>query len=539
MTSAASRVGEPPTMSELTISETDDPRVVEEAATSDYSLHVVPRTWRLGRLSLAMAWSSLLTAMFWIVFAATVALAVGTRDALIGIALSVVVYGAINGVLSVAAARTGLTVALLSRSMFGYFGASLATAVFAAGAIYFAIFEASVLAIAFQTHFGGSLNTWYLVMAAVSVPIVLGGVRVWLDKLNAVLLPIFLGGMIAAVIWAVVEYDYDGSWATYQPTSTAGIAGPGWWFAFTAYMGVWLSMFYTFDFARLGKVEEARSNGFWVFGPPYWLFTLLVNGVVGIFLAQTIPTEGGVSEASVVIGIVQMMGWAGLLFVLATQIKINSANVYLASTNLQSFFSRALRITLPRSVWTVAIGVVMYVVMRTDVFSFILKALQYQGAVVVGWVAIALVQLAYFRRGGRDETSFEFRPGRVPGMNPGGLVSWTVGSAIGVYLIADGEPTGVTWALPITFVICGGLYAAALAAARPSWFVTLRANDPRLEVADAWEQRILCGDCDRSYVAIEMDRRPEPGHDPICSQCATGYGFHRAAQHEARGVASA
>ena len=95
------------------------------------------------RVALALAWSSLLTAMFWIVFAATIALAVGTRHALIGIALSVAVYGAINGVLSAYAARTGLTVALLSRSMFGFHGASLATAIFAAGAIYFAIFEAS------------------------------------------------------------------------------------------------------------------------------------------------------------------------------------------------------------------------------------------------------------------------------------------------------------------------------------------------------------------------------------------------------------
>jgi purine-cytosine permease-like protein len=537
VTSTATPEAQPQAPAGLTITETDDPRVVEEAASSDYSLHVVPRTWRLGRLALAMAWSSLLTAMFWIVFAATVALAVGTRDALIGIALSVIAYGAINYVLSVAAARTGLTVALISRSMFGYFGASLATAVFAAGAIYFAIFEASVLAVAFQVHFGGSLNTWYLVMAGVSVPIVLGGIRVWLDKLNGFLLPLFAGGLIAAVIWAVAEFGYDGSWASYEPESTAGIAGPGWWFAFTAYMGVWLSMFYTFDFARLGKVEEARSNGFWLFGPPYWLLTLLVNGVVGIFLAQAIPTEGGVSEASVVVGIVQMMGWAGLIFVLATQIKINSANVYLASTNAQSFFSRALRITLPRSIWTVAIGVVMYVVMRTDVFSFILKALQYQGAVVVGWVAIALVQLGYFRRRGQDETAWEFRPGRVPGINPGGLTAWVVGSAVGVYLIAHGAPTGVTWALPATFALSGGLYAVALALARPAWFVTTRPNDPRLEVPDPWQQRILCGSCDRSYVAVEIDREPDGEHRPICSQCATGYGFHRAAQQEARAVA--
>jgi len=523
-----------PVPAPLTISETDDPRVVAEASTSDYALHVVPRTWRLGRFALALAWSSLLTAMFWIVFAATIALAVGTRDALIGIALSVVVYGAINGVLSVYAARTGLTVALLSRSMFGFHGASLATAIFAAGAIYFAIFEASVLAIAFQTQFGGSLNLWYLVMAAVSVPIVLGGVRVWLDKLNGVLLPLFVAGLVAAVVWAIAKYGYDGSWFTQKPASTAGISGPGWWFAFTAYMGVWLCMFYTFDFARLGRVDEAPSNGFWVFGPPYWLVTLLVNGAVGIFLASTLPTAGGVSEASVVVGIVQLMGWAGLIFVLATQIKINSANVYLASTNTQSFFSRALRIELPRSVWTVLIGIVMYVVMRTDIFSFILKALQYQGTVVVGWVAIALVHLAYFRSRSHSDTPFEFRPGRVPGFNPGGVLAWAVGSAVGIVLIAGGSSFGGTWALPGAFVLSGAIYAAALVAARPGWFVTARPDDPRDEAGDLWGTHVLCATCDRSYLAVEMDRRPDGDHEAICAQCATGYGYHHAAQQQAR-----
>jgi len=79
------------------------------------------------------------------------------------------------------------------------------------------------------------------------------------------------------------------------------------------------------------------------------------------------------------------------------------------------------------------------------------------------------VQLAYFHRGGQDETAWEFRPARVPGMNPGGLIAWAVGSAVGVYLIAAGTPTGVTWALPITFALSGGLYAGALLLARPTW----------------------------------------------------------------------
>ncbi len=40
----------------LQVTREDDPRVLEEAATEDYSLHVVPRTWRMDRGKLTMAW---------------------------------------------------------------------------------------------------------------------------------------------------------------------------------------------------------------------------------------------------------------------------------------------------------------------------------------------------------------------------------------------------------------------------------------------------------------------------------------------------
>jgi len=95
-----------------------------------------------------------------------------------------------------------------------------------------------------------------------------------------------------------------------------------------------------------------------------------------------------------------------------------------------------------------------------------------------------------------------------------------------VYLIAAGTPAGVTWALPITFALSGGLYAAALVLARPGWFVTARPHDPRLKVTDPWLQRIRCHACERAYVAVEMDQKPDGDHEAICSQCATGCGHH-------------
>src|SRR5919197_4603286 len=94
----------------LQVSEFDDPRVVEEAATEDYSLHVVPRTWRMDRGKLTMAWYGVMTAFFYSYFAAFIALAYGTVNALIGIGLTVVAYSLVNTVILRAATQSGLTV---------------------------------------------------------------------------------------------------------------------------------------------------------------------------------------------------------------------------------------------------------------------------------------------------------------------------------------------------------------------------------------------------------------------------------------------
>lgn len=525
---------------ELKVTFQDDPRVVQEAATEDYSLHVAPRSWRSTRGSLAMAWYSLFSAMAWLIIPATIALAVGTINTIIGLALSVVAYGAINYVISKYAAESGLTLALFSRTLFGYIGASLAALLLAATAVYYCVFEGSVIAIAFQSHFGGlSLNLWYLVVVAYSVPLVFGGVRVWLDKFNGVLLPFYVIGLIVAIVWAISENGYSGDWFTYEPESTAGISGPGWLFAFTAFMGIWIMMMYTYDYARFGRREDEEFNGIVTFGPVFYLFTLLGNGVIGIFLSLTITTEGPLSEVSGVLGIVSLMGIFGVLLIWVSQTRINTANFYLASSNLQSFAARVLRLRLPRTFWVVVVGAIVYLIMLTDVFSFIIDALRYQGVFVVAWVGIALTHITFARRRGMRADQFEFRPGRVRQFHAPGLIAWFVASGLGVYLLEGVGAWGATWSAPVTFAVSIAIYAATLGWTERTWASMARPNDPRDEVADPWEARIQCATCERSYVALEMDRDPSGGLKPICAACATdSSSLHREAAREAAEVSS-
>jgi purine-cytosine permease-like protein len=524
----------------LDITFEEDPRVLKQAATEDYSLHVVPRSWRSSRWSLMMAWYSLCSGMFYLVVAGTVALAVGTVNALIGIVLSVIAYGIINWVIQSYAAKTGLTVSLFSRSMFGYLGSVVAPLIFGVTAIYYTVFEGSVIAATFQYYIGGPLKLWYLIVILYSMPLVIGGVRVWLDKLNGILLPFYLLGLFGALIWTIVEYGYSDTWIQYKPESMAGITGPGWWFAFTAYMGVWILMMYTWDFGRFGKEKDNKFHGAVTFGPTFYVLTYLINGIIGIFLAHTIKTEGGLSEVTVVFALVELMGVLGVIFVWVSQTRINTANLYLASTNMESFFSRLFKIKLNRLWWVLFCGIAAYLLMLTNIFSYILRALSWQAVFIVAWVGIALTFIAHRHlRGHVDAHKLpEFRPGRVRYFAPG-LVSWIVASGVGIALTESGASWAVTWAPVITFALGVVIMWVTMEVAAKRLWVMARPNDPRDEVADPWEARIKCHVCERSYIAIEMDRDPSHEQKPICAGCASeSMSFYKAASEEAdNGVA--
>ncbi|NBK37008.1 allantoin permease [Pseudomonas soli] len=414
----------------------------------DPANHPVPTDARMGRLSLTMAWWAVCSAMFYIVVGASLALSYGARNALIGMLLSVISYGLVNSVLSRFAMRSGLSVALFSRLLFGSTGACLATLIFFSTAIYYAVFEGSVIAVA--------LNHLYpqlayplaaLLVVLYSVPMVLGSVQHWLDKLNGVLLPVYLGGLLAAVGLSISRYGYQPQWLDFGPAIPAAL---GWWDCFVAYMGVWILMLFTFDYARFGKPEDAEYHGRWNFGMPFYMVTFLLNGAAGIYLVSSIPHEGALNEVSVVMAILQLMGLWGLLFVWATQTRINTANYYLATLNMQAFFSR-FGLCGSYLLWALAVGLIVYGLMLADVFAYLLKALAYQGIFVVAWVGVALAQILLGRL---DVVAL----GGERAWNAVGLTAWFGATASGLALMFAGGGLG-SFSAPSTVMIAFALQA--------------------------------------------------------------------------------
>ncbi|MFC3073425.1 purine-cytosine permease family protein [Shinella pollutisoli] len=440
-----------------------------EAESSDYSNVAVPPQARMPKGALTMAWWAVCSAVFYIVVGAAMALNFGTWNAIVGMVLSIVVYGAINAVLSRFAIRTGLSVALFSRVLFGNVGAGLATLIFCATAIYYAVFEGSVIAVGINTILPSiSYPVAALIVVLYSVPLIFGSIQTWLDKFNGVLLPFYILGLVVAVVLAIGEYGYSDKWLNLGPET--GAPAGGWWSCFVYYMGVWVLMMFTFDYARFGRQEDAGYHAWFNFGMPFYAMAFLVSGLFGMFMIGTVPDLGALSEVSVLLALLKLMGIWGLLFVWVTQTRINTANYYLAAVNMEALVQLFGRLPFGRIGWAIAVGAVVYVLMLADVFAYLLSALAYQGIFVVAWVAVAMAHILIDRYSALVGSTIEYRSSHVPAFNPLGISAWFVAAAAGIWLHVWGGAYAELSA-PATAVVAFAIYAAGLTQARRSWFL--------------------------------------------------------------------
>jgi len=506
----------------------DDPRVVAESVTEDYARHVVPLTQRVGRWNVASAMWAVFSALAYVYTGGALMNSVGSVNTIVGMVLAAVVFGVVNYVMSTLGIRRGLTVALLSRKLFGSVGALITTLIFAVTATFFAAFEGSIIATGLQTYFAphSDIRIWYAVSVLYALPLVIGGVQAWLGKLNGVLLPLYVVGLIVAVVAAGSKSGFSSDFLTAHGSMHTSV--PGWLWVLGIYCGFSVNMMFTVDYARFGKASDTRFHGVLSFGLLFYLAAFVVDGVVGMFLISTISGTDA-SGRGLTNALIGAMGIFGLLFIIVSQTRINTANYYLGSTNFEAFMGRVFRLRWPRLVWVVILGVIVFVVMLSDIFTYLLTALSWLAVLATSWLGVMLCHLAMNRGASSD---WEFRSGRVHKVNTGTWVLIAM-TALGICILQFGSAsawyveTVPLWIGPLAALVY--LVWSRAAAAHP----VVRTMDPRDEVEDVWGTWIECHVCEHSYVAVEMDRDPSADQQAICAACAdASRTFLRAVQDE-------
>jgi len=428
-----------------------DSREIE--SDENFSTVAVPTTLRLGRWQVTMSFWSMLSAMVWLFYGALAASLYGTRDAIIAIVLSTVVFSLVNIVTTRLGVRHGLNSTLLTKTIFGRWGAFLTALLIAATVLYYAVFESSTLAVAFQSYFGaGDIRIWYAAVVIAMLPLMLGSVQSWMAKLNGVLLPFYFVGLIATVIAAHVKFGTDSSWLDFGGiVPSEGRSFPGWVLSAILYTGIFINMPATVDFARFARKEDERFHEVVTFGWVFYLVLFVVNGIAGIYLVQTVLPNEPASEIGVVQAILASLGFVGLLFIVVSQTRVNSMNYYLSTTNFERILSGFTSVRLPRAVWVSGVATVVFLMMLTDVFSYLQTALNWQGVLAVGWVGVVLTHFALdFRDRRRGPVHDDARLPRIGR----GLVAWIMPSLIGILLLEiPGVPTVLTQSAQLVVLV--------------------------------------------------------------------------------------
>jgi hypothetical protein len=427
-------------------------------AESDLAIEVIDEHSRMPPLALTLAWWSVVSAMFFVFVAATLALSIGTANALVGIGAAVLFYSVAGAVLARHAIRTGLGCFLLSKVLFGRAGASLATLVLFATAIYYAVFEGSVLvstALRIISHLGYKAACAIIVLY--SVPLVAGSVQHWLNRFNGFLLPFYLIGLVTAVALALHRYGYSARWLELGPGGRRIDAR--WWDCFVVYLGATVIFMFAQDYARFGRQRDEAYHARFNFGYLFYSVAFAVNGVIGIFLVGTAQLRN-VTEASVVDAFIAVLGGpVALIFVWVSQTRINTANYYVSTVNMQAFFEPLVPMRLPKFVWAILVGIVVLTLMlSTNVLRYILVALAYQGSFVTAWVGVALAHVVVDRScmDGPGERATAL--GGLPAFDAAGMVAWLSGAASSLLLMQAGGALR-TCATPAALLVAALLYA--------------------------------------------------------------------------------
>ncbi|WP_139025851.1 purine-cytosine permease family protein [Gordonia neofelifaecis] len=504
----------------LDLSTTDDPQVVADQLHDDYSNHVVPPSMRLGRWQLTMSFWSLLSAMVWLFYGALAASLFGTVNAIIAIVATVIVYSLLNEIFARWAIRTGLNATLISRQTFGVLGATFVALLLAANTTYYAVFESSTLAVALA-HYTPDwpIAVWYAIVCLCMLPLMLGGVQTFMAKLNGALLPVYYVGLVAAVIVTAIRFPVGSAWLDFDGVVPASErAYPGWLLASMLFMGIFMNMAMTMDFGRFGRVPDTGFHTKVTFGWVFNTLLFLVNGVAGIFLVRSVIPDEPAAETGVVTALITSMGVFGLLFIVISQTRINSLNYYESSTNFSRVITSLTGRRVPRLVLVVGLTILVFVLMLTDVFSYLDRMLGWQAGLFVGWMAILATHFV-LTRGWR---ATEFRAQRMPRLS-WGFAAWMVSAGVAIWLEESAHvPDRLAAIAPlVALVIAVVLYTAVFY--RAPRRTPLAVSDVRDEVADPWAEYVRCTVCEKSYIAYEMDRNLHADDQgAICDACAIG-----------------
>jgi purine-cytosine permease-like protein len=512
---------------------------VENERIEDYSLRYSPQSFRRwGTYTVAT------TALGGIAYLAdfsiggSIALTNGFTNAIIAILVAAAVIFLTGIPIAYYSARYGIDMDLLTRgSGFGYLGSTLTSIIYASFCFIFFALEGSIMAQALSLGLGIPIRVSYLIACVIVLPLVIFGMSA-LSKMQVWTQPVWLTLMVLPFVAILVAHPH--SYAAFTHWGGAGGTDHFTAVGFGAGAGVALSLIAQIgeqaDYLRFMPTKTpANSRRWWaavLCAGPGWVVLGALKQIGGAFLAFYIASKVGKTLADEPVqqylsGFHVM--WAGgaltlaVIFVLLSQVKINTTNAYSGSLSWSNFFSRLWHRHPGRFVWIFFSVGISLVLMEVNVFSFLNTVLGFYSNVAIAWVGALTADLVVNKPLGFSPPGIEFKRAHLPNFNPVGFGSMLVASIVSILAYfqafgAGGKAFSTFIALGLAFIL-----SPLIAAATKGRYYTARADtmaDP-LEVDGQLSTAMhVCTVCAEAFERPDMAHCPAYGGS-ICSLCCS------------------
>jgi purine-cytosine permease-like protein len=465
-----------------------------------------------------LSWS-----MFFFAVGGTLALSFGFLSTMLARAVTTVI--GLAGLLTVPtlATKYSLDLDLLTRgSGYGFLGSAVTSVIYALNWLMYAGLEAAFMASALHTQWSGvPLWVWYVVTSLITIPFNWYGVT-QNDFVQRVTFPLFLAGLVW-LTWKVVGRPVHPSF------TSPGITAGNFFGALGALLpNVVIQVLGTCDFARFLRRRDMRKGLALGSVAVIWLVYVVSMPLGAVLALYTNSDNPGVYAASVI-------GAAGAIWIVVTQVRINNINFYSGSLALANSAARLLRFVPGRRFWILVTGAVTVAATELGIVNHLLQVVTILGMFLLGWAATLLADMLVLKPVYKLEPAHvEHRRGYLADWGVPSLVSLAVACAVGAVLnlgnipdatfgpfVADSAALAIGFFGPIVaYRVWPDRWARLARTPEPGWADDLTRTDEEME---APENVLPCGVCGTVTMRQDLLTCPVTPGNVICSVCCSAH----------------
>ncbi|MEV8098101.1 hypothetical protein [Kitasatospora sp. NPDC085879] len=501
----------------------------------DYSLRYAPHSFR--RWSPTAVASTALGGIAYLAdyaIGAGIVMSYGFTNALAAILTAAVVIFLTGIPIARACAANGVDMDLLTRgSGFGYLGSTLTSLVYASFTFIFFALEGSIMAQALHEVLHVPLPVGYLLTTLIVIPIVFKGMS-WIARMQAWTQPVWIVGLVAPfVVLAFHSPEVFGDFTHFGGTD--GVGSGFTLLGFGLGTGVALSLIAQIgeqaDYLRFMPKRTAENARRWdlavLAAGPGWVVIGALKQLGGALLAFAALGAVGETKALEPIApyVESLRPWLGAaalpvagLFVIVSQIKINSTNAYSGSLSWSNFFSR-LTHRHPGRVWYIFLNCgIALLLMEMNMFSALGSLLGFYSNVAIAWIGAVTADLVVNKPLGLSPRHIEFKRAHLYAVNPAGFGAMCVAAAVSIAAFFGWFGTYAKAFSPFIALALAMVLSPLIAKATKGRYYLARPN-PDAGNADATDTRV-CTVCETAYEV------PDTVHCPfhegtVCSLCCS------------------